>query len=211
LVCLLTAPGGTMPETTAPTYDSGPPHVVLSVAHPNGEIHDVAVPADTDLESLHSALGDGGYHHDLSDIEKLAPQKQPTASGALENSDDFRNQSKAAWDAVNKGGNPYTESGFSVYGDGGSSSLHTEVHPQGAGMAGPQRDKISYGPTDFAIQHTHPNASSDKPSANDVEAAKKIKKPIYVTSRTGLWMASPDGKVTQVFKSPTWFSDKKPN
>jgi hypothetical protein len=42
-----------------------------------------------------------------------------------------------------------------------------------------------------------------------LKAAKKIKKPIYVTSRTGLWMASPDGKVTQVFKSPTWFSDKK--
>jgi hypothetical protein len=82
------------------------------------------------------------------------------------------------------------------------------VHQQTAGSAGPQRDKISFGKDDFAIQHTHPNASSDKPSANDVEAAKKIKKPIYVTSRTGLWMASPDGKVTQVFKSPTWFSDK---
>jgi hypothetical protein len=80
---------------------------------------------------------------------------------------------------------------------------------QSAGMEGPQRDKIAYGPTDFAIQHTHPNASSDKPSANDVESAKKLKKPIYVTSRTGLWMASPDGKVTQVFKSPTWFTDKK--
>jgi hypothetical protein len=72
-------------------------------------------------------------------------------------------------------------------------------------------DKIAYGKDDFGIVHTHPNASSDKPSANDVEAAKKIKKPIYVTSRTGLRMASPDGKVTQVFKSPTWFSDKNPN
>jgi hypothetical protein len=99
-----------------------------------------------------------------------------------------------------------------VYNDGGASSLHTEVHPQSAGMAGPQRDKIAFGKDDFAIQHTHPNASSDKPSANDVEAAKKIGKPIYVTSRTGFWMVSPkDRKVTQVFKSPTWFSDKKPN
>jgi hypothetical protein len=26
-----------------------------------------------------------------------------------------------------------------------------------------------------------------------------------------LWMASPDGTVTQVFKSPTWFTDKKAN
>ena len=112
---------------------------------------------------------------------------------------------------MNKGGNPFAESGFSVYSDGGASSLHTEVHPQSAGMVGPQHDKISFGKDDFAIQHTHPNASSDKPSANDVEAAKKIKKPIYVTSRTGLWVATPDGKVAQVFKSPTWFQDKKPN
>jgi hypothetical protein len=74
----------------------------------------------------------------------------------------------------------------------------------------PQRNKIADGKDDFAIQHSHSNASSDKPSANDVEAAKKINKPIYVTSRTGLWMVSPgDGKITQVFKSPTWFTDKK--
>jgi hypothetical protein len=72
------------------------------------------------------------------------------------------------------------------------------------------KDKIAFGKDDFGIVHTHPNASSDKPSANDVEAAKKIKKPIYVTSRTGLWMASPDGKVTQVFKSPSWMTDKDP-
>jgi hypothetical protein len=207
-VCLLMAPRGNMPEPNDPTLDSG--HVILPVGHPSGEVHNVAVPADTDLGDLHSALGDSGYHHDLSDIEKIAPQKQPTAAGALENSDDFRNQSKAAWDAVNKGGNPFAESGFSVYNDGGASSLHTEVHPQTSGMPTQWKDKIAFGKDDFAIQHTHPNASSDKPSANDVEAAKKIKKPIYVTSRTGLWMASPDGKVTQVFKSPTWFSDAKP-
>lgn len=81
-------------------------------------------------------------------------------AGALENSDDFRAQSKAAWDVVNKCGNPYAKSGFSVYSDGAASSLHTEVHPQTAGMAGRQRDKIAFGKDDFAIQHTHPNAQS---------------------------------------------------
>ncbi len=205
-VCLLTgAERRIMPEPNEPTFDSG--HVILPVAHPTGDVHNVAVPSDTDLADLHSALGDSGYHHDLSDISQIAPQKQPTAAGALENSDDFRNQSKAAWDAVNKGGNPFAESGFSVYGDGGASSLHTEVHPQTSGMPMQWKDKIAYGKDDFGIVHTHPNASSDKPSANDVEAAKKIKKPIYVTSRTGLWVATPDGKVTQVFKSPTWMTD----
>jgi hypothetical protein len=74
----------------------------------------------------------------------------------------------------------------------------------------PQRDKIAFGKDDFAIQHTHPNASSDKPSANDVEAAKKIKKPIYVTSRTGLWMASSDGKVTAGIQIPDVVLGQRP-
>jgi proteasome lid subunit RPN8/RPN11 len=184
----------------------GHPHVVVPVQHPDGQADQIAVPSDTSLNDLRSALSDAGYLHPF-------PTAQPAAAGALVNSGDFRNQSKAAWNAVNKGGNPWAESGFSVYGDGGASSLHTETHPAGAGMASAcaWHDNISYGKDDFGIVHTHPNASSDKPSAGDVEAAKKIKKPIYVTSRTGLWMASPDGKVTQVFKSPTWLSDKKPN
>jgi hypothetical protein len=132
-------------------FDSSHPHVVVPVQHPNGQVDQIAVPTDTSLEDLYGALADAGYLHEF-------PTAQPTAAGALENSDDFRNQSKAAWDTVNKGGNPYAESGFSVYSDGGASSLHTEVHPQG-GMV--------------------------------------------------LWMVSPgDGKITQVFKSSTWFSDK---
>jgi hypothetical protein len=53
--------------------------------------------------------------------------------------------------------------------------------------------------------------SSDRPSANDIEAAKRIKKPVHVTSKTGLWEAEPSGKVNHIFSSPTWFSDKKPN
>jgi hypothetical protein len=181
-------------------FDSG--HVIVPVKHPDGNVDQIAVPTDTSLNDFHAALADGGYLHEF-------PTSQPTAAGALENSEDFRAQSQAAWDAVNKGGNPYAESGFSVYGDGGASSLHTEVHPQTSGMPMQWKDKIAYGKDDLGIVHTHPNASSDKPSANDVEAAKKIKKPIYVTSRTGLWVATPDGKVAQVFKSPTWFQDKK--
>jgi hypothetical protein len=189
-----------MPDPT-PTFDSG--HVIVPVKHPDGAVDQIAVPTDTSLQDLHSALSDAGYLHDF-------PTAQPTAAGALENSEDFRSQSKAAWGATSQGNSPNTESGFSVYSDGGASSLHTETHPQGTGLASQWKDKISYAPSDLGIVHTHPRISSDKPSANDVEAAKKIKKPIYVTSRTGLWMASPDGKVTQVFKSPTWFTDKGP-
>jgi hypothetical protein len=51
---------------------------------------------------------------------------------------------------------------------------------------------------------------SDKPSANDVAAAKKMKKNVWVTSRTGLWDADPNGKLTQVFKDSDWMDKKDP-
>ena len=67
------------------TYDSGKGHVVLPVLHPSGDVHDIAVPEDTPIADLHSALA-GEYSHPA--IE--AHEKQPTADGALENSDSFR-------------------------------------------------------------------------------------------------------------------------
>lgn len=176
-----------------PDFDSGHPTLPISIVHPSGDVHELNLPANTPVADLHNSLSD--YYH-----------SEPTAAGALENSADFRNQARASWDAVNKGGNPYAESGFSVYNDGGASSLHTEIHPQTSGMPMQWKDKIAYGKDDLAIVHTHPNASSDKPSANDAEAAKKIKKPIYVTSRTGLWVVTPDGKVSQVFNKSDWMN-----
>lgn len=131
-----------------------------------------------------------------------------TSAQSLEISEDFRIQAAAAWKAVSNGGNPYAECGFSVYKDGGASSLHTEIHPITSGMAQQWRDKISFGVDDLAIFHTHPNSSLDKPSQNDVAAAKKIGKVIYVSSRTGLWKVDASGKVTQIFTDPEWATKK---
>lgn len=188
-----------MPDSNR--FDSG--HALLPVRAANGDVHDVAIPDGTSLESVHAALSsDPKYLPDFS--------TKPTAAGALENSDDFRNQSKSAWDAVSKGRNPYAESGFSVYNDGTASSLHTEVHPQTSGIAGPPHDTVHYGKSDFAIVHSHPDASLDQPSRADIEASKKIAKPVYVTSKSGLWEIEPKtGRVVHVFASPTWFSDPK--
>jgi hypothetical protein len=86
-------------------------------------------------------------------------------SGAIENSPEFRRSAADAWKAVNKGGNPAAESGYSVEADGGTSNIHTEVHPQTSGVAAAQHDKIAYQPDDFGVNHTHPNASSDRLSA----------------------------------------------
>ena len=178
-------------------FDSG--HALLPVRAVNGDVHDVAIPDGTSLESVHSALSnDPKYLPDFS--------TKPTAAGAVENSAQFRRSASDAWNAVSKGGNAAAESGYSVEADGGTSNIHTEVHPQTSGIATAQHDKISYQPDDFGINHTHPSSSSDRPSSNDVEAAKKIKKNIWVTSRTGLWNVDPNGKVTQVYDNSDWMT-----
>jgi len=66
------------------TFDSGTPHVVLPiVSAKTGSLDQVAAPEDTSLEELHGALSaDPNYMHDF-------PSAQPTASGAVENSDKF--------------------------------------------------------------------------------------------------------------------------
>jgi hypothetical protein len=142
-------------------------------------------------------------------IFTLIPIRDVT-SGAIENSPEFRRSAADAWKAVNKGGNPAAESGYSVEADGGTSNIHTEVHPQTSGVAAAQHDKIAYQPDDFGVNHTHPNASSDRLSANDIAAAKKIKKNVWVTSRTGLWDVDPNGPVTQVFNDSDWMEKKDP-
>lgn len=61
------------------------------------------------------------------------------------------------------------------------------------------------------IVHTHPNMLEDRPSIGDIKAAKKAGLPIYVVSRSGLWMTDGSGKVTNVFSDPNWMTKPVPN
>jgi hypothetical protein len=76
------------PQSAGTKFDSGKP---IAVLHPSGEVHQIAVPEGTDSADLHSALANGGYLH----YDFLSPQ--PTAQGALENSDKFRKAAQDAW------------------------------------------------------------------------------------------------------------------
>lgn len=185
----------------ANNFDSGNPHVVLPILHGgSGEIHNLAVPTNTDLGDLHSALNSSGYAAPLAN-------PQPTAAGAIENSDQFRNQSNAAWKAVDKGFNTYAESGFAIDKYGNASPLRTQVTPKMPGQTTIDRDKITYKTSDTGVVHTHPYNSVPGPSQNDIAAAKKIGKTIWVTSQGGLYSVEKDGTITHVFKSENWMNE----
>jgi hypothetical protein len=181
-------------------------HVVLPVLHPTGEVHNIAVPEDTNLKDLHSALIDEYAHSDLG------AGKQPTADGALENDPAFKESARKAWSGVSYGDLPQ-EAGFVVGKDGkmgptvigkeigskettGSTTFH--LPPEGA----------------FATLHTHPRPSMNKnwvqqPSQPDIDVAKREKQNVYVVTSSGLWLAQPDGSVVHVFNNNDWMREKK--
>jgi hypothetical protein len=179
-----------MPENK---FDSG--HAILPVLHPDsGEVHNIAVPTDTSLSDLHSALAEDYAH------PALASAKQPTAEGAIENSEDFRAAARKAW------------------GGAGSGLLNNEgrvvINKQGAPTVLPT--SLGSGssfqvPTDsFGTLHTHPDRKQQDPSDQDISTVKSSHKPMYIVSSRGLYMVrASDGKAMQIFQGTDWMKDKK--
>lgn len=179
-------------------FDSG--HAIIPVTHPSGEMHMIAVPEDTDMADFHAALGDAGYHHDLP---------QPTREGAIEYSPEFREAAGKAVQAVANFSKKGTEAGFAVNKSG--KPAHTpagkpiiQYNPSGRHLS------IVSQPDDVATLHTHPADADSKPSPGDIDSTKKSRKVTMVASSNGLYEVDPEGNVQQVFKSPTWYSDKEP-
>lgn len=170
--------------------DSG--HVVIPVLHPDGEVHDIAVPPDTPLADFHDALAE--YYH-----------QEPTADGAVENSEAFKQRAKQAWAESVSGLKPDIESGFNVDKTGTMGPLQTQVTPRGSLPT----DKITVTPNTLGVLHTHPNAATPVPSPGDIAAAKASHKTIWLTSRNGLYAVDPKGNVTHVFKSSDWMKTNK--
>lgn len=50
----------------------------------------------------------------------------------------------------------------------------------------------------IAQAHTHPECSQPQPSTTDVALCRRIGVPIYTISDRGIWVATPDGKITKV-------------
>jgi hypothetical protein len=182
-------------------YDSG--HVIVPVLHPSGDVHHVAVPEDTDLKDLHSALVDSDYHF---------PTTSPTAEGALENTPDFREAAKKAYSSVGYGDLPQ-EAGFMVSKTGKVSPPQLGKEIASGETSGSTTFQI---PPEgvFATVHTHPRPTMNKrwtqePSPPDTEVAKKFKQNVYVITTSGLWQVEPSGKVNHVFTNSDWMKTKK--
>jgi len=182
-------------------YASANNSVVLPIVHPNGEVHNIAVPEDTPMEDFHSALVDSGYAHPTIESK----QSQPKADNAVENSAAFREAARKAWEATTGGQDDTTEASFYVDKNGNPGPLTKQVSPAGG------VDKVTIKTTadSMGVVHTHPNQRIQGPSDADIANAKKFKKTMWVVTRSGLYAVDPGGKTTKVFDRSNWMKEKK--
>jgi hypothetical protein len=131
----------------------------------------------------------------------------------LEYSEAFRKSASKAVAMANvaearrkHGENAGGEAGFSITKDGSTSPV---TFSQDAETSHGSL-KQSVGPNDLGILHTHDSFHQPDPSVADQNVARNAKTNVYVASRNGLYQVSASGEVTNVFKSPTWYSDKNP-
>jgi hypothetical protein len=174
-------------------FDSG--HVVIPVLHSSGDVHNIAVPEDTPLTDLHSALA-----KDYSRPAIEGQEKQPAAEGAVENSPLFRATSRKAWDSVTSGMDPTVEAGFDVDKNGRVGPIQTQRTSKGT----IPNDTVDVDSDSLGAVHTHPNGYIQGPSDKDIAAAKQARKTVWVVSAGGLYSVDPGGSVSHIYKDPNW-------
>jgi hypothetical protein len=125
-----------------------------------------------------------------------------TEAGALENSPEFIQAAKEAWDGTQRG-NARKETGFAVGPDGKPGKM---VSSEDQAYGGHISARI---PSDsMAHLHVHNNLLEAKPSQDDIDAAKKWKRPMYVLHRNGLDHIDATGQVTRVKNGTSWLYAK---
>ena len=180
------------------SFDSG--HVVLPVAHPSGETHNIAVPPDTDLGDLHAALTDAGYEHPA--LTGKTPQ--PTAAGAIENSKEFKDNAQKLWNEAQNGKDRGEVGNFVTSQGSYTSPLKTPGREDGGGrITFPGKPENS-----MAVIHTHPHVGGLSPQ--DIQTAKDNHLVVYAIDADGLHAVGPDGKVTQVYGLGDMLHEDKP-
>jgi proteasome lid subunit RPN8/RPN11 len=136
---------------------------------------------------------------------RLDTTPQLSASDAVDNTPEFQNAVRHAWDLM-QGGKANAEAGFTVSNSGAidpvqvasndakTNNGHISMHVQS---------------DDTLALHTHPDSDTAYPSDDDVKAAKTWKRPIYIQSRQGLFAIDAKGKVTQLKLGTGWLYEKK--
>jgi hypothetical protein len=191
LLCLLIAGEG----KDMPDFDSGSP--IVPVFHPS-EVEDAPRARNEYADAPYSAA--------------TTPNPQPTAAGAIENSEKFRNAAKQAVGLARAdenrrkhGANAGGEAGFEIGRDGSTGKVNFAADQEST--RGSMNQSVS--PNTLGIFHTHDSFHQGDPSGADVAAAKKAKTTVYVTSRDGLYAVDPSGAKTKVSSDPNWFEGKK--
>lgn len=135
----------------------------------------------------------------------LAPTNYPTAAGALEFSPAFQQAARDAWSRTGAGLDRAKEAGFSVDSYGHPFGTVFNYDPRQTD----NRDRLSQQntPDTLTLLHTHNNFANGQPSPADIQEAQRIHKLIYVLSREGLYAATPDGHVQQVFHGTDWMGE----
>jgi hypothetical protein len=179
-----------------PKYDSG--HVIVPVLHPDsGEVHNIAVPEDTNLKDLHSALSDAGYEH--SGI--TTAETGPTEEGTIEESPEFQAATRKIFEGMNAG-KKKGESAFYMRPD--KSVTYEGEQFDDSSSGGKQLHINVPGDTKY-INHVHPDIGLPEPSPKDRETSQNLRMPVYAVSKSGLYMVNPtDQKVTKVFSGTEW-------
>lgn len=129
------------------------------------------------------------------------------AKALAEHSTTFRKAAENAWRAAQNGDAPY-EAGFAIDEDGNPGKVKISIL---ATENAATHLKIASNSSAIGTLHVHNRFGEPTPSPGDIKAAKLHGEMVFVESRMGLFVVSPDGKVHHLFSHTDWFSDTPAN
>ena len=123
------------------------------------------------------------------------------------NSVPFRKAAEKAWRATHNGDAPF-EAGFSIGSDGQPGKVQLSIFET---VNAATHLEIASTPFAIGTLHVHNRYGVSTPSPGDIKSARLLREVVYVESRTGLYMVSPDGTVRHLFDRLDWFNKKCSN
>jgi hypothetical protein len=140
--------------------------------------------------------------HDLDFVEF-----ESFAKALAERSASFRKAAENAWRAAQNGDAPY-EAGFSIDKDGNPGKVQISILET---VNAATHLEIASNQSAIGTLHVHNRFGEPMPSPGDIKAAKLHGEMIFVESRMGLYVVSPDGTVHHLFSRTDWFSKTRVN
>ena len=129
------------------------------------------------------------------------------AKALAERSASFRKAAESAWRATQNGDAPY-EAGFSIDKEGNPGKVQISILET---VNAATHLEIASSQSAIGTLHVHNRFGEATPSPGDIKAAKVHGEMIFVESRMGLYVVSPDGTVHHLFSQTDWFSTTRVN